>query len=74
MEHYKRKSRETVNTFVRTEIKFDECSAALDKVLAGLAPWIRQECPIAGRISVMREVERRNMSQSQRMAAKALAC
>ncbi len=70
MEHYRRKTQETLSRFLNNKITLDECTAALDKALASLAPWIRQEYPVALRIlttvnneAVMKEVERRNQGR-----------
>ena len=70
MEQYRRKTQEILNRFLNNKITFDECTAALDKALANLVPWIRQECPVALRIlttvnneTVMKEVERRNQGR-----------
>ncbi len=76
MEIYRGKTQQIIDQFLDNQISFEECTGALDQALANLAHrGIGQEHETALRIltsanseMVMKEMERRNTPQSQRVA------
>ena len=73
MKAYKSETKQVVNRFLRRQLSFPKCIAALDAALAKLIPRLRPEdldalraVMLANNERVMKEMERRGSSKETR--------